>query len=169
MKKALTLILAAGLLIAALAACGSKTTPKDYDLAAMAADLKDNGGYSDIISPVVKDVAAKLYNVDAAGIADCQVYCSTKATTEEIGLFKCTDEKAAAALYEAAKARVEAAGFKTTVAYVNNSAANGTVVSTSPSGRVTLGWWSRSPYQEIEPSLRSTVKYAGPVVPPTAV
>ena len=68
MKKALTLILAAGLLIAALAACGSKTTPKDYDLAAMAADLKDNGGYSDIISPVVKDVAAKLYNVDAAGI-----------------------------------------------------------------------------------------------------
>ena len=107
MKKALTLILAAGLLIAALAACGSKTTPKDYDLAAMAADLKDNGGYSDIISPVVKDVAAKLYNVDAAGIADCQVYCATKATTEEPGLFKCTDEKAAAALYEAAKARVE--------------------------------------------------------------
>ncbi|MGZ9840305.1 transglycosylase domain-containing protein [Tsukamurella ocularis] len=34
----------------------------------------------------------------------------------------------------AAKARVEAAGFKTTVAWVNNSAANGTVVSTSPSG-----------------------------------
>ena len=32
----------------------------------------------------------------------------------------------------AAKARVEAAGFKTTVSWVNNSAANGTVVSTSP-------------------------------------
>ena len=34
----------------------------------------------------------------------------------------------------AARSRVEAAGFKTTVAWVNNSAANGTVVSTSPSG-----------------------------------
>ncbi|GIZ97570.1 transglycosylase [Tsukamurella sp. TY48] len=34
----------------------------------------------------------------------------------------------------AAKARLESAGFKTTVAYVNNSAPSGTVVSTSPSG-----------------------------------
>ena len=107
MKKALTLILAAGLLIAALAACGGKTTAKDYDLAAMAADLKTNGGYSDIISPIEKNVAAKLYGVDAATISDCQVYCSTKATTEEIGLFKCTDETAAASLLTAAKARVE--------------------------------------------------------------
>ncbi len=107
MKKTITLLLAACLLVTALAACGSKTAAKDYDLAAMAADLKSNGGYSDIISPVEKDVAAKLYGVDAAGISDAQVYCSTKATTEEIGLFKCTDEKASAALYEAAKARVE--------------------------------------------------------------
>ena len=107
MKKVFTIILAAGLLIAALSACGSKTAGKDYDLAAMATDLKANGGYSDIISPVEKDVAAKLYGVDTATISDCQVYCSTKATTEEIGLFKCTDEKAAAALLTAAKARVE--------------------------------------------------------------
>ena len=107
MKKTITLLLTACLLTTALAACGTKTAAKDYDLAAIAADLKTNGGYSDIISPVEKDVAAKLYGVESAGIADCQVYCSTKATTEEIGLFKCTDEKAAAALYEAAKARVE--------------------------------------------------------------
>lgn len=107
MKKALTLIFTAGLLIAALAACGEKTEAKKLDLAAMATDLKDNGGYSDIISPIEKDVAAKLYGVDASGIADCQVYCSTKATTEEIGLFKCTDEKSAEALLKAAKDRVE--------------------------------------------------------------
>ncbi|GAB3130510.1 transglycosylase/D,D-transpeptidase PonA2 [Tsukamurella serpentis] len=34
----------------------------------------------------------------------------------------------------AARARVEAAGFKTTTTYVNNAAPNGTVVSTSPTG-----------------------------------
>ena len=107
MKKALTLILVASLLLAALVACGTKTQAKDYDLAAMAADLKTNGGYSDIISPIEKDVAAKLYGVDASSISDCQVYCSTKATTEEIGLFKCADEKAAETLLAAAKNRVK--------------------------------------------------------------
>lgn len=106
MKKKLTLILTACILLAALAACGDKTTAKAYDLAAIAADLKENGGYSDIISPVERDVAAKLYGVDAGGISECQVYCSTKATTEEIGLFKCTDEAAAEKLFAAAKARV---------------------------------------------------------------
>lgn len=107
MKKVFTLILAAGLLVTALAACGTKTQTKTLDLAAMAADLKENGGFSDIISPVKSDVAASLYGVDASTIAETQLYCSTRATTEEIGLFKCTDEKNAAALYEAAKKRVE--------------------------------------------------------------
>lgn len=107
MKKRAVLILAACLFIAAFAGCGKKTEAKDLDLAAMAADLKDNGGFSDILSPIETGVAAKLYGVDATTISGSQVYCSTKATTEEIGLFKCTDEAAAEKLLAAAKARVE--------------------------------------------------------------
>lgn len=107
MKKKAVLILAACLFIAAFAGCGKKTEAKDLDLAAMAADLKDNGGFSDILSPIETGVAAKLYGVDAATVSDSQVYCSTKATTEEIGLFKCTDEAAAEKLLAAGEARVE--------------------------------------------------------------
>ena len=107
MKKRAVLILAACLFIAAFAGCGKKTEAKDLDLAAMAADLKDNGGFSDILSPIETSVAAKLYGVDAATVSDSQVYCSTKATTEEIGLFKCTDEAAAEKLLTAGEARVE--------------------------------------------------------------
>ncbi len=107
MKKRGFLILAACLLATALAGCGGKTNVKNLDLAAMATDLKDNGGFSDILNPVESDVAAKLYGVDAATVSDSQVYCSTKATTEEIGLFKCTDEASAEKLLAAAKARVK--------------------------------------------------------------
>lgn len=107
MKKTAFLLLAACLFIAAFAGCGKKAEAKDPDLAAMAADLKDNGGFSDILSPIEAGVAAKLYGVDAATISDSRVYCSTKATTEEIGLFKCTDEAAAGKLLASAKARVE--------------------------------------------------------------
>lgn len=107
MKKTTVLILAACLFIAVFTGCGKNAKAENLDLAAMATDLKDDGGFSDILSPVEKDVAAKLYGVDAATISDSQVYCSTKATTEEIGLFKCTDEASAEKLLTVAKARVE--------------------------------------------------------------
>lgn len=107
MKKITVLIFAACLFIAAFAGCGENTKVQNIDLPAMATDLKDNGGFSDILSPVEKDVAAKLYGVDASSVSDSQVYCSTKATTEEIGLFKCADEASAEKLLAAAEARVE--------------------------------------------------------------
>jgi len=106
MKKTLTLLLAAALLLGALTACGSGgKTVTEVDFAALADELLSSGLYNDLMSPLDGDVAAMLYQVDPGVIAESVLYCGTGATGEEIALFKAADTAGAAALAAAAQDR----------------------------------------------------------------
>ena len=106
MKKTLLAVLAVCLCVFAFAGC-SKDAAKDYNLAALSEKLMAEDIFSDILSPVPEQTAAKVYGFEAEDVKDTILYCSTGATTEEIGMFKCTDEAAAARVLEKAKARIE--------------------------------------------------------------
>lgn len=104
MKKITAILLS----ICLLAACSSAAPePKTPDFDALSAGLLENGGFTDILSPVDAEIAAMLYGVDAALIESCVFYVSTGATAEEIALFKAAGEDAASKLESAAKERVE--------------------------------------------------------------
>lgn len=106
MKKMMWLLLAAALLTGALAGCGN--TAKEMNMDALHTELLDSSAFTDILSPLEPVVAANIYGVEAADVAQCTVLCSTGATAEEIGLFQAADEDAAKRIYEAALARVGA-------------------------------------------------------------
>ena len=104
MKKTLSIILAFCLFAAIATGCAPKAA--EYDLDLLSDKLESSGAFSDILSEVELPVAAILYGFNEADIAEGKLLCSTGATTEEIGLFKCVDESAAAKVFSAAEARV---------------------------------------------------------------
>lgn len=106
MKRISLIFLTLLMVFALLSGCAAKTQAA-YDLNALSSQLSDSGAFSDIISPVEADIAVQLYGISSGDVAESVVLCSTGATTEEIGLFKCSGEDAAAKVYEAAKKRVE--------------------------------------------------------------
>jgi len=87
--------------------CTQKVKPSEYDLDALSQQLQESAAFSDILSPVTKEIAASFYGFADADVTDCVVLCSTGATTEEIALFKCASEEAAAKLKANADTRVE--------------------------------------------------------------
>jgi len=87
--------------------CGQKPESVDYDLMALSSQLEKSGAFSDILSPITKEIAALSYGFDSTDVTECVVLCSTFATTEEIALFKCANEDAATKLKTNAAARVE--------------------------------------------------------------
>lgn len=108
MKKTVWTLLALCLLAGVFSGCAPKTSkPVSYDLAALSQKIYDTDAFSDILNPVSTEIAAGLYGVAPEEITESQVLCSTRATTEEIALFKCVDEQAAEKLLTAAKTRAE--------------------------------------------------------------
>ena len=107
MKKLLSLALAAVLVLCLLTGCGSEQEKVSFDPAEAAEALLETKAFSDILSPVDAKVAESLYSVDPEKVAACAVYCSTGATAEEIAIFQCSDEAAAKALEQSARARLE--------------------------------------------------------------
>jgi hypothetical protein len=75
------------------------------DLDSLASDLCAVDAFSDILSPVSDEIARGLYGYEAEDVLDCSVMCSTGATSEEIGLFRCADEEAAIRVAAAAESR----------------------------------------------------------------
>ncbi len=109
MKKLLILSLVFLLALYALSGCGGKQQATvQFDPQEAADALFASEAFSDILSPIQTNIAAMLYDVPEANIDACSVYCSTGATAEEIAVFRCTDEAAAAALKKAAEQRIEA-------------------------------------------------------------
>lgn len=106
MKRLVLILTAVCLALALLCACAPE--PKEYDLDEMASAIEETGSFTDILNEVTLEMAATLYNVDESLIDDCVVLCSTGATTEEIGLFKCADAEAAKLIEQAAADRAEA-------------------------------------------------------------
>jgi len=107
MKRIGLVLLAACMAFGVLSGCGQKAKPVEYDFAAMSSQLEQSGAFSDFLSPITKEIAASFYGFESADVTDCAVLCSTGATTEEIALFKCATEDAAAKLKANAAARVE--------------------------------------------------------------
>ena len=93
MKRTLSILLAVCMLMALAAGCGAKE--KGYALDVVAENLESSGAFSDILSELDLNVASMLYGFDSADVSESKLLCSTGATTEEIGLFKCVDEDAA--------------------------------------------------------------------------
>ena len=96
-------VLAALLLL--LCACGGGA--KELPLDTVSEQLLDSGAFSDILSPVGKNIAAMIYGVEETLVESSAVYWSTGATAEELALFKAQDEKGAAQLLAAAQTRLE--------------------------------------------------------------
>ena len=108
MKNKLCLLLVILLAVSIFAGCGGKNTAIDFDPQVAADSLLAGDAFSDILSPVSPEIAATLYGIDKADINSCSVYCSTGATAEEIAVFRCTDEAAAAKVEQAAHDRIQA-------------------------------------------------------------
>ena len=105
MKRLSLVLLAACMVFGILAGCAQKAKPAEYNLEALATQIKDSGAFSDILSPITKSIAASLFGFEDADVSDCVVYCSSGATTEEIALFKCANEEAATKLKANAEKR----------------------------------------------------------------
>lgn len=115
MKKRLTLIiLSACLMVGVFSGCtdnskepSSSPELKEYDLEKLAMEIYETNTFSDILDMVSAEAALGLYNIESDDLEDSYVMCSTGATTEEIGLFKCVDEDAATKVQAKAKDRIE--------------------------------------------------------------
>lgn len=107
MKRFGLVFLAFCMVFGVLTGCAEKAKPTEYDLEALGKQLADSGAFSDILSPVNKEIAASFYGFEDAEVTECVEYCSTGATTEEITLLKCASEEAAAKIKANAQARVE--------------------------------------------------------------
>ncbi len=107
MKKTITILLAVCLIAVLVSGCAPSSEAKQYDLDDLSAKLQNSGAFSDLLSPVDDELASTLYGFEKGDVEKCVVLCSTGATTEEIGLFKCTDENTASKVKTAAQERVK--------------------------------------------------------------
>lgn len=106
MKKIVLTMMSLCIFITAFAGCGGKSGEKEYDVDTLSAEIVASSAFSDILSQVKPDIAPTFYGFDAADVESMSLYCSTGATTEEVGIFKCKDADAASRVLEKAKERV---------------------------------------------------------------
>ena len=107
MKKTILIILAVCMLASVASGCSTPTTSRSYDMPELSQALLDAGVFSDILSPMPIETGVMIYGFNAEDIVDCSLYFSTRATAEEIGMFKCTDAAAAQRVLEKCQARAE--------------------------------------------------------------
>lgn len=105
-KRGIFLLLVFSVLVSSLSACTAGGDTADYDLELLAEEIMAAGVFSDILTKVSPEIAESLYGYEDIDITELVLYCSTGATTEEIGLFKCGDENSAAIILEKAKVRL---------------------------------------------------------------
>ena len=107
MKQLFHIVPAVLALCLTLAACGGgNEETAAFDPAVTAQSLLDSGAFSDALEEVDASVAATLYGVDEADIADGVVYMSLSAGAEEIAVLVLSDADAAAAAMEGLEAHV---------------------------------------------------------------
>lgn len=111
-KRCIIPILVFSLLLGGLSACSVSKNGgfAEYDLKLLAEDIVESEAFSDILTEVSQDIAKSLYGYGAEDVIEGRLLCSTGATTEEIGLFKCRDKEAASRVLEKAEARIVTQG-----------------------------------------------------------
>ena len=77
------------------------------DIEKLAQRLSSEISYEDHVTLSTEEMAMLLYNLQADQIKDSHLYLSAGATTEEIAIFECQDEAAAAEVKKAAEQRIE--------------------------------------------------------------
>ncbi len=104
MKKRISLILIAVMLLAALTGCGGK---KKLEPRPFVEEVLSGAEFKDHLNQVDDPVVPIIYEIDPADYAEAIVYCGTSATGEEIAVFTAKDEAAAERLLTAARTRVD--------------------------------------------------------------
>lgn len=92
--------------------CGERAV--NLDPVAVANQLAKDVPFKDQMTAVDADTAYSLYGLDAETVAAQQVYVSTGATAEEIGVWQAKDSAAVSKIQEAVKNRIadQKAGFE---------------------------------------------------------
>jgi len=104
-KTAVSVFLCIAVMLTAVA-CGSQSGPTNLDIKAAAAAVIKSGAYTDTMSETGDaSTAISLYKLDAADVADSDVYFSSMATAEECAIFKAASKDAAARILTACKDR----------------------------------------------------------------
>ena len=107
-KKLSSVLFAILLLLGLMSGCSAANSgDKEYDLDTLANDISETGAFSDILSEVTPDIAKNVYGYENDDVSESRLLCSTGATTEEIGLFKCKDDDAATRVETLAKERIQ--------------------------------------------------------------
>lgn len=113
LKRSAFIIISACLIAGIFGGCTTNTTnlplddSKEYDLGELSTEISETNAFSDILDTVSTEAAVGLYGIDPADVDDICLMCSTGATTEEIGLFKCAGKEAAARVKAKAEERAQ--------------------------------------------------------------
>ncbi|MCI8633697.1 MAG: DUF4358 domain-containing protein [Lachnospiraceae bacterium] len=86
--------------------CASKEECQ-IDIEKLAQRLSSEISYEDHVTLSTEEMALLLYNLQADQIKEAYLYLSAGATTEEIAVFECSDEKTAITVKKAAEQRIQ--------------------------------------------------------------
>ena len=78
-----------------LAGCGGGKKKVNVDVSALASELNEQTVTSDSLTQAAEAMVPTIYNIDASLLSSSSVYTNSGATSCEVGVFECTDEKAA--------------------------------------------------------------------------
>lgn len=91
-----------------LTACGgNETKPVEIDAKKLAEDLHSKITYEDKLEIIAQEDVINLYDCKDVKIEECYVYVSSKATAEEIAVFRCTDKTEAEKMKTILETRVK--------------------------------------------------------------
>lgn len=85
--------------------CQKQSVPTNLDVKAVTAAVIGSGAYTDSMGEAKAQTALSLYKLDAADVAECDVYFSSMATAEECAVFKAAGKDAASRILAACKDR----------------------------------------------------------------
>lgn len=97
--------LAAAVVCASLAGCGSETD-LTVDVNAMAKDMAEQVSYQDDIALISREVAGMIYSMPD-GIENVAMYMGSGATAEEAAVFEAKDEETAKQMAEVANQHIQ--------------------------------------------------------------
>lgn len=108
MRKRLSILLIAALLVFTLCACGSSeevTSESKLDVHQVAADIVATGAFTDVTTENTNGQALSVYGLSEDTVLDYSVYFSSMATPEEVAVFEVSSPEQASAVMDACTAR----------------------------------------------------------------
>lgn len=85
--------------LCSMSGCGDEETVS-LSAAGLADRLFEGLTFEDSLDEVISDTAFRLYGIDSGDVAECVVYISTGATSEELAVFEAASESSASVISE---------------------------------------------------------------------